>query len=82
MRLTMNRRVLGLMLALSLLAGALLFTAPRSADALPNYEVQSNYYTDGTYKTLVGIRIQYCDGDNYEWGIVTAHRKEIYRVVC
>lgn len=82
-RLTLNTRILGLMLALALLTGALTVLTPGTAEALPQYETHSWYYSDSTYTTLVGERHLYCDGSREgSWGVTSSYKRSSTPYAC
>lgn len=76
----MNRnRILGLMLAVALLIGAVAVTAP--AQALPAYENVTIYYSDASHTTEVGERGIDCWGHLCRWGTTSAYY-ETFSVPC
>lgn len=82
-RLTLNPRILGLMLALALLAGAFTVLTPGTAEALPHYETHTWYYSDSTHTTLVGERHLYCDGSKEgSWGVTSSYKVSSTPYAC
>lgn len=56
-----KKRIFGLMLALSLLAGAFTLGLPQPAQACPANETVYTYYSDASLTTAVGHRIILCN---------------------
>ena len=82
-RLTLNTRILGLMLALTLLAGAFTVLTPGTAEALPNYETHTWYYSNAAHTTLVGERHLFCDGSKEgSWGVTSSYKVASTPYVC
>jgi hypothetical protein len=62
--------------AVTLLATAgLTFTAaPTQASACPlGYECVTTYYSDSSHSTVIGGKVEYCDGDSNAWGTRSAY---------
>ena len=64
----LSHRVLGLALALALLAGSLAFIAPQGAEAALTNEIVTTYYSDASQTDVVGERIRNCWGTFDFWG--------------
>ncbi|HWQ86545.1 DUF6289 family protein [Brevundimonas sp.] len=77
----MQRRIPGGKLAAAALAlGAILASGP--AAALPNYEINWEYYSDATYTEIVGGRTISCSGNGGRWGVQTEYARFVQGEKC
>jgi hypothetical protein len=68
-----QRKLVLLILAIALLAGSFILSAPRTAAALPGSSCFCTYYSDSTYSTEVGERDVYCNGHTFRWGTTSPY---------
>lgn len=66
----------------AIVSGFLMLAAASAASALPPSEVQYNYYSDATYRIVVGSEHRSCDGDVTVSGRVTSYKREVSRSSC
>lgn len=79
----MVRRALGVA-AVGLLAsaGVVFASAPAQAAACPlGFECVTTYYNDAAHSTVVGGKVEYCDGEANSWGTRTGYY-DYYRSSC
>jgi len=63
-------------------AGVVLAAAPAQAAACPlGYECVTTYYNDAAHTTVVGGKVEYCDGGSNSWGTRTGYY-DYYRSSC
>jgi hypothetical protein len=68
----LQRKLVLLLIAIALLAGSFILTAPRTAAALPAQSCFCTYY-NSTYTVEVGERDVYCNGFIYRWGVTSPY---------
>lgn len=69
-----SRRLLILLIGLTLVAAALIVWPPR-LEAHGDVQTLISYFSSSTYQTKVGERIFYCDGHLQQWGSVTSYTR-------
>ena len=63
-------------------AGVVLGAAPAQAAACPlGNECVTTYYSDAAHTTVVGGKVEYCDGGANSWGTRTGYY-DYYRSSC
>jgi hypothetical protein len=70
--------------AVGLLASAGIVFAAGSAQAAAcplGYECVTTYFSDAAHTTVVGGKVEYCDGDSNSWGTRTGYY-DYYRSSC
>lgn len=75
LRKTLSRRILLTILfvvALAVAIGAALGHR-NSASAKPCFSIDTLYYSDATYTTVIGERYIPCDGQTWSWGTTSAY---------
>lgn len=79
----MLRRSVGVAaVALLAAAGVTFAAAPAQANVCPlGDECVTTYYSDAAHTTVVGGKVEYCDGGSNSWGRRTSHI-DYYRSSC
>lgn len=79
----MLRRSVGVAAATLLAAAGITFAAaPAQANACPlGNECVTTYYSDAAHTTVVGGKVEYCDGGSDSWGRRTSNF-DYYRSSC
>lgn len=81
MRKMLRVRTVGFLLAVFCVAALAGFFVGGEALALPPNEVETFYFSDGTYSNQVGYRILFCNGSRYQEGTTTIY-KQVYSTPC
>jgi ABC-type enterobactin transport system permease subunit len=66
-------RLIGLAVALALVAAVLSGPVTPAAQAAPQNEIHTLYYSDASKTNLVGEKIRFCYDPIYQWGQVTSY---------
>ncbi len=73
MRSSRKLRFAAVVLVLAAAAGFVSGFVVPTAYALPPNEVDREYYSDGSYTTLIGERILFCNGQWWSWGSTSSY---------
>ena len=71
-----RRRCVCWIMAVAILALGFLFLPPRAAEAMPEFEYTTIYYSNATYTTVVGSCFMSCTGMTCTGTITAYHIKE------
>jgi hypothetical protein len=79
----MARRSVSIAVATFLATAGVAFAAtPAQANACPlDFECVTTYYSDDAHTTVVGGKLEYCDGGSSSWGSRTGY-SDYYRSAC
>lgn len=69
------------LLAVFCLAAATGFFFDGETFALPSNEVETTYYSNGSYSTQIGYSILFCNGSRYSEGTTSIY-KQVYSTPC
>jgi hypothetical protein len=81
MRSSTRVKSVAFLLAVFCLAAVAGFLVGGDALALPPNEVETTYFSDGTYSQQVGYKILFCSGARYQEGTTTIY-KQVYSTPC
>ena len=66
----------------AIVSGFLMLVAASAASALPPYEYIIHYYSNATYRTVVGDEYRDCFGDVTVSGQKTGYKRMVFRSEC